>query len=362
VKILIVDLDAEWRGGQNQALLMLEGLNARHHVAELISPVGSALGDRAQARGIRVHSVSPYTTRISAAAKISELAKSRAFDLAHANEAHAVTSAWLARVHRKLPLVISRRVGFPLKNSKLARSRYQAAARILPISGWVSGRLEASGIAKEKMTVVYEGVEIPRLPSAKVRQAARALWSIPENAPLLGTVGVLVPDKGQASLIRILAELRKEFPQARLLLVGDGPDRHKLEQLAKKLGVADAVIFAGFVTAMEAVYAALDVFLFPSRFEGLGTSLLAAMSYALPSVAFSTCAFGEIIKHGKSGLLAEVGNETSLLNTAATLLRNPPIAQQIGQAARTRIEQKFSAGMMVEEMIRVYESLVPQTS
>lgn len=360
MKILLVDLDTEWRGGQNQALLMLEGLNARNCVAELVSPDGSELGQRARARGITIHGVSPLFSRISATLKISELTKTGAFDLVHANEAHAVTSVWLARAHRRVPVVISRRVGYPIRNSSVALSRYQAAARILPISHWVAEKLAASGIENEKMTVVYEGVEIPRLPSPEVRREARALWGIADDSPLLGCVGVLLPDKGQDLLIRTLAGLRTEFPRATLLLAGDGPDKSRLKLLATKLGISDAVIFAGFVKAMDPVYSALDVFLFPSRFEGLGTSLLSAMSYAVPPVAFSTCAFGEIIEHGKSGLLAETGNETSLLNAASTLLRNPQIARQIGQSARTRIEQKFSAAKMVESMLQVYESLIPQ--
>jgi L-malate glycosyltransferase len=360
VKILLVDLDTEWRGGQNQALLMLEGLNARNCVAELVSPDGSELGQRARARGITIHGVSPLFSRISATLKISELTKTGAFDLVHANEAHAVTSVWLARAHRRVPVVISRRVGYPIRNSSVALSRYQAAARILPISHWVAEKLAASGIENEKMTVVYEGVEIPRLPSPEVRREARAIWGISDDSPLLGCVGVLLPDKGQDQLIRTLARLRTEFPQTKLLLAGDGPDKSRLKQLASKLGISDAVIFAGFVKAMEPVYAALDAFLFPSRFEGLGTSLLSAMSYAVPPVAFSTCAFGEIIEHGKSGLLSETGNETSLLNAASTLVRNPQIARQIGQSARTRIEQKFSAAKMVESMLQVYESLILQ--
>ena len=96
MKILIVDLDTEWRGGQNQALLMLEGFNARHHVAELVTPEKSALGERAAARGITVHTVSSRTARVSAALKIFELLKPsrrnaesasahQNFDLVHAN-------------------------------------------------------------------------------------------------------------------------------------------------------------------------------------------------------------------------------------------------------------------------------------
>lgn len=362
MKILLVDLDTEWRGGQNQALLMLEGLNARNYITELISPKGSALGERAEARGVTVHHVSPPFSRISATLKISELTRTGKFDLVHANEAHAVTSAWLARAHRRVPFVISRRVGYPIRNSKLARSRYEAAARILPISGWVAERLAASGIRKESLTVVYEGVAIPRLPPSEVRHEARALWGVADDSPLLGCAGVLLPDKGQDLLIRVLAALRTEFPAAKLLLAGDGPDKSRLEKLAKQLGVSDAVIFAGFVTAMDPVYAALDLFLFPSRFEGLGTSLLAAMSYAVPAIAFSCCAFGEIIEDGKSGLLVETGNEPALRKATASILYNPFRARAMGEAARARIETKFSADKMVEEMIRVYESLASRTA
>ena len=359
MKILLVDLDTEWRGGQNQALLMLEGLNARGYATELISPMGSALGERTEARGVIVHHVSPRFSRISAALKISELTRTGRFDLVHANEAHAVTSAWLARAHRRVPFVISRRVGYPIRDSKLARSRYEAAARILPISGWVADRLVASGLPKENLIVVYEGVAIPRLPSSEVRREARALWGVSDDSPLLGCAGVLLPDKGQDLLIRALAVLRNEFPAARLLLAGDGPDKSRLQRLAKQLRVSDAVIFAGFVTAMEPFYSALDLFLFPSRFEGLGTSLLAAMSYSVPSIAFSTCAFGEIIEHGKSGLLVETGNEPAFQTAAASILRDPLRAITMGQAARARIQNKFSADKMVEQMIRVYKTLVP---
>jgi glycosyltransferase involved in cell wall biosynthesis len=371
VKILIVDLDTEWRGGQNQALLMLEGFNARHHVAELLTPEGSALGERAAARGITVHAVSRRTTRLSAALKIAELLRSsspdpevhsedRKFSLVHANEAHGVTSAWLARTHRRVPLVVSRRVGFPLKEDNFARSRYRAATRIVPISEWVAGILAKSGIPQEKMTVVYEGVEVSRLPSPQIRHAARMRWGITDESPLIGCVGVLLPDKGQDALIRALAAVHAEFPSVKLLLVGDGPDKSRLQQLAAKLNVTDAVIFAGFVSAMESVYPALDLFAFPSRFEGLGTSLLSAMSYAIPSVAFRTCAFPEIIEHGRSGLLAELNNDASLANSIAAILRNPEIALQIGRAARQRIDQKFSASKMVDNMLAVYESLLAQ--
>ncbi len=121
-----------------------------------------------------------------------------------------------------------------------------------------------------------------------------------------------MPDKGHELLIRALAQLRQEFPDCRLLIAGVRPQQGGARGLGKRTGTEEAVIFAGFVTDIEMVYPALDVFLFPSFFEGLGTSLLAAMSYEVPSIAFQCCAFGEIIENEKSGLLVETGTSHKL--------------------------------------------------
>jgi glycosyltransferase involved in cell wall biosynthesis len=357
VKPLLVDLETSWRGGQNQALLLLKGLHARGHLAELVAAGNSALGERATAGGIPVHFVSRGMLRLPAARKIRALLRTGRFDLLHANEAHAVSAAWLAAAHRRVPFVISRRVGYPIGKSRIARARYEAAARIVANSRWVAEQAAASGVPRDKLTVVYEGAEIPSRFTPEQKQAARKRWRVSDDAPLLGCVGVLLPDKGQEWLIRALAEVRKEFPAAKLLLAGDGPCRAQLESLARQLGVADAVIFAGFVTDVESVYAALDMFLLPSFFEALNNSLLAAMSYEIPSISFNRGALGEIIEDGHSGLLVEAANLPALQNAALTILRDPLRAGKMGEAGRKRIAENFSAQKMIEGMIAVYDQL-----
>ena len=359
---LLVDLETAWRGGQNQALLLLKGLRARGHAAELVAAKKSALGERAAASGVPVHFVSRGMLRLPAAWKIRELLRSGRFDLVHANEAHAVSAAWLARAPSSVPLVISRRVGYPIGKSRLARARYQAAARIVANSLWVAEQAAASGAPRENLAVVYEGTEIPPRFTSEQRQAARRRWGVFGEAPLLGCVGVLLPDKGQEWLIRALAELRKEFPAAKLLLAGDGPCRAHLESLARQQNVADAVILAGFVTDVESVYAALDVFLLPSFFEALNNSLLAAMAYEIPSIAFRRGALGEIIEEGHSGLLVEARNLPSLRSATAAILRDATYAKKLGEAGRQRIEENFSADRMVEGVIQVYGTLAPTNS
>ena len=121
------------------------------------------------------------------------------------------------------------------------------------------------------------------------------------------------------------------------------------------------MIFAGFVRDVESVYAALDVFLLPSFFEALNNSLLAAMAYEIPSIAFDRGALGEIIEHRKSGLLVEAANPQALREAVASFLRTPPFARQLGVAGRLRVEENFSAAKMVDGMMGVYDRVLRGT-
>jgi glycosyltransferase involved in cell wall biosynthesis len=222
----------------------------------------------------------------------------------------------------------------------------------------VADQAANSGAQREKLAVVYEGTEIPPKFTAEKRAAARLRWKVAADEPLLGCVGVLLPDKGQEWLIRSLAELRKEFRSAKLLLAGDGICRPQLEALARELGVADVVIFAGFVKDVENVYAALDVFLLPSFFEALNNSLLAAMAYEIPSIAFSRGALGEIIENRKSGLLVSGPDVPEICNAIKIILSNRALGKNLAEAGRKRVEDNFSAEGMVDGMIRVYEEVL----
>lgn len=359
MKVLLVDLERAWRGGQNQALLLMKGLRERGHEAELVAAEGSALGERANGAGISVHPASRGVFRIPTALRVRSLLGSGKFDVVHANEAHAVTAVWLAlkgaREASRVPFVISRRVGYPLGKGHIAQARYRAAARIVANSKWVAEQAAASGAPREKLTVVYEGAEIPPRFPVEQRESARSRWGIPASAKLLGCVGVLLPDKGQEWLIRALRGVKKEFAQTKLLLAGDGPCRPRLESLARELGMTADVIFAGFVDDVENVYAGLDVFLLPSFFEALNNSLLAAMAYEIPSIAFHKGALGEIIEDGKNGLLVSGPNEREISDAVLKILRDQNFASSLGRAGRARVEENFSAEAMVSGMIQVYE-------
>jgi glycosyltransferase involved in cell wall biosynthesis len=355
---LIVDLETEWRGGQSQAFLLLKGLYERGHAAELVAAHGSPLGHRAKKEGIYVHSVSRGRLRLAAAAKIRSVLADGRIELVHVNEAHALTAAWLALPKLHPPLVVSRRVGFPLRSGWLSQKRYRRADAILANSQWVAAQAAASGAPTERIRIVYEGVEVPALPSDAARAAARKRFRLEESDIVLGCVGALEREKGHEWVIRALADLGSEFPRCKLLIAGEGEYRRELTALAQELGCRERVNFAGFVKDIEAAYEAIDVFVFPSLFEGLGTSLLSAMSYAVPSITFFGCALGEIVENEVSGIQVEAKNPAAIADATRRILRQPECARKLGLAGRTRIAETFSAEKMVENTLVVYDELI----
>jgi glycosyltransferase involved in cell wall biosynthesis len=170
----------------------------------------------------------------------------------------------------------------------------------------------------------------------------------------------LEPNKGHALLLQALPFLHDRFPNARLLLAGDGPCRESLKALGEKLGITDAVEFLGEVDDLTLFYSALDAFLFPSTTEGLGSALLLAMAHGVPSVAFAGGSAKEIIENKHNGLLAETTDPEALAAATVHLLGDPDLAQQLSAKARETIEQKFTVNHMVENTLRVYHQAVKQ--
>lgn len=357
MRVLYVDLEREWRGGQSQALLTLLGLRERELQVELVAACDSPLAVRSREAGVTVHDVGRLGLRPRAASRMRRLLAHETFDLVHLNEPHALTAAWLAGAHQKLPLLLSRRIGFPLRKGWVSRKRYAAVERFVANSKNVAQSLIDCGIAPERISIVNEGVEIPALPSLERRENARRHWGVTEGDFLFGCVSVFVPEKGQRHLIEALAEVRKSNPEARLLLAGDGQCRGKLEALAKRLGPSEAVLFPGFVNDVARVYDALDAFAFPSEFEGLGTALQTAMAAGLPSISTSRGALAEVVNHEQTALVVEP-NKKEFAAAMLRLMTDADLRKKLGEAGRREVQERFSAEFMVDRTIQVYDDVI----
>lgn len=356
---LHVDLGPHWRGGQEQALLLVGGLRERGQNAELVARRSGPLAKRAGKVGIAVHSVGSFASRLDAAFLLRRLLRRQHFHLLHAHDAHGLTAAWLAGAHRIVPVVASRRLAYRLTASRWARARYRTATRVVAISRFVADSVVASGIPPERVEIVFDGVSIPALPTGPERGQARQRWGVAEAEILLGCAGYLLPEKGQENLIRAMPEVLREFPSCRLLLAGDGPWRARLEKLVRKLEIGSSVHFAGFVATVSDVYSALDVFVFPSLAEPLGSSLLTAMAYALPVVAVGKGAVPEVVRDGQNGILAADSNPSAIAGAIIRLLKDTRLAEHIRPAARETIQDRFSVDHMIERTLKLYRGWLP---
>ena len=356
MKILHLDTRPDWRGGQHQILMTLRGQRERGHDVQLMTRRGSPLERRATSEKFSVSTFSPRFPRLSAFLRLREVLDQGHFDIVHAHDPHALSAAWLARASRRSALVVSRRVAYRLSQGRVGPARYRAAHRIIAVSRFVANSVIASGIPPSLVGVVYDGVEIPAVTSSETRREARRRWIIADQAPLLGCVGYLLPEKGQELLVRAMKLVVAEFPECKLILAGDGPLRPRLRSLAAQLELQNAIIFTGFIAEVETVYQALDIFVFPSIAEPLGSSLLAAMAHGLPVIALASGGVPEIIENRNNGV--QVADSPELASAICSLLRDPQAAKQLGDAARRTIERRFTVDLLAENTLQEYEHAI----
>lgn len=215
-------------------------------------------------------------------------------------------------------------------------------------------------IPRSKLKTVLNGVNAVQFGDRSPREEVRGQFAIPSSARVVGTVGRLDEVKRQDLLISGVAKLGAEYGDVRVLLVGDGPMRRDLEDLAKSLGVAERVHFAGFQSAPQRFYAAMDVFALTSRIEGLPLALLEAWASRLPVVCSAVGGIPKLLKHGDTGLLFANGDTEGFVEALQAMFFNPSSATMMADAGQTLVRGKYSLERMANEYERHYRALIAE--
>ncbi|GAK50566.1 glycosyl transferase group 1 [Candidatus Moduliflexus flocculans] len=182
------------------------------------------------------------------------------------------------------------------------------------------------------------------------RRDIRQQFGMTDNMKLIITVGRLHQQKGYDDLIPVIPHILKEFPDARFLWVGDGPQRNHLQQRLEEYGIASHVTFTGFRQDVSVLLHAADLFVFPTHFEGLPFAVLEAMACGAPVVSSRAASLPEIIEHGTHGLLFRTGDSCELLETIRWALRHPEQMQTMAQQALLRV-QEFNQDTMITQTL-----------
>jgi glycosyltransferase involved in cell wall biosynthesis/protein-tyrosine-phosphatase len=231
------------------------------------------------------------------------------------------------------------------------------ADRIIAVSRRLAARLEESGYETGMVIPIHNGVDLRKVRPSRGRHAVRQELGIEPGHPLLGTVGRLSPVKGHADFLRAARLVLQAEPAARFLIVGDGPLRGELSDLAKQLQIAHACRFVGARSDVYDLVGAMDVFVLPSLDEGIPMALLEAMALGRPVVATAVGGVPEVVADHAAGVLVPPRDAHALSEACLELVREPGWAETIGARARRLVEDAFSHEQSGRELVNAYRAL-----
>jgi glycosyltransferase involved in cell wall biosynthesis len=354
-----VDTGRTWRGGQSQVFNTVIGLRERGDRALLVARPDGELFRRMQ----QGHDLLPLAPRsdvdISAAWSLSRLLKRVKPDVVHAHDPHAISMAATAGSilgRSRPPLVASRRGEFRMARNSFSKWKYAQVDRFITSCAAVGDRLAADGIHRDRIAVVYDGVDVGRI--ARLEPAnAHAEFFLPSGSPVIGNVAALASHKGHQDLIDAMARSVRDAPDARLVIVGDGEMRAALERQIQERHLARHVFLAGFRSDVLELVRGFDVFATSPIHEAMCLPLVDAMAAGKAAVATRAGGIPEVMVDGETGFVVEPRDAETLAARLVMLLRDEALRTRMGAAAQARAAARFSVERMVRGVAAVYESV-----
>ncbi len=213
-----------------------------------------------------------------------------------------------------------------------------------------------------KLTLIPEGLDLARYQASRSASQVRAELGIPQDAPLVVSVGRLEPAKGHADLLAAFRRVVDRFPQARLAIVGRGYLESELRALCQTLGIQDRVMFLGFREDLLDLVGACDVFALASLYEGQGVATMEAMAMSRPTVCTGVGGVTDVVVEGETGYMVPPRDPKRLAERLVELLCDPQKAQTMGHAGRRRAEEDFRVEDTNRKLLCLYQNLLSRRS
>ena len=315
--------------------------------------------ERARGRGLSVRMVHcKARADWRAVRQIEEYIREDEIDLVHTHGYKADLYGYLAAWRLGKPVVATchnwvggtAALGIYNRLDRMVLKKFNALAAV---SDTVTERLRDLGVAAEKIKTIANGIDVQAFERARPLAVVQG-----ESGPTIGIVARLDLQKGFEYLLRAVIDLRKTFGGLNLVIVGEGPDRPKIERMIERFGLQANVFLAGQQTDMPGAYAAMDIFVLPSLNEGLPMTILEAMAACKPVVATRVGAVPRVIKHGENGLLVDPGDSNGLRDAVATLLSDPERCRRMGVQAHEWVKRNFTSQGMALKYREMYDEVL----
>ncbi len=357
LRILHTESSLGWGGQEIRVLTEARGVARAGHEVLLATPREARIFAEAPRYDVPVVAMPIARKGVRGLFAMRRALSKGAFDVVNT---HSSTDSWLAALacaslSNAPPLVRTRHISAPLPRNRATRWLYNSAiARVVTTGERLRAQVIAeTGAKADRVVSIPTGIDLD-LYRPGDRGAARAVVGLPSEAKIAGIVATLRSWKGHTYLLKALAAMRR--PEVLLVIVGDGPQRAALEELAAALGVAGQVRFVGNQHDVTPWINAFDVFCLPSYAnEGVPQALMQAMACAIPVIATRVGSIDEIVEADVTGVLVPPQNEVRLRVELSKLLDDDARRRELGTAARAFAEARFGESLMVERMLAVFQ-------
>ncbi len=364
IKVLHLDSEKTWRGGENQMALFIKG-SALEAQSFLASPPDSVASKKLIGIAKIIPAKFNFPQIISTARQLANFCRQEDINIIDCQSSKAHNLGLLIKFfYPSLALIVHRRVDFKPGDGYFNKRKYLSSTidKYIPISKAISEILLDYGIPPTRITTVRSATDdtsFRELDAAICRQKLAVELQINPNIPLLINVAYHTPQKGIPTLIHALGKLRDQGVPFICLLAGDGELHESLKTLAQSLALTkDQVKFLGIRKDTHFLLSAADIFAFPSNFEGLGTSILDAIHGGCAVAASNVGGIPEIILHQHTGLLSPVGDSDTLCQNLKLLIENRNLREKLVFQAKKHIKEEFSVESMVASNLAVYRSVL----
>ncbi len=232
---------------------------------------------------------------------------------------------------------------------------------VIAISPAVKAHLQQDlGVTDNKIFFILNGIDLKRfsLCALHKKKELRNKYNLSEEDIIIGIIARLSSVKGHDILIHAMGEVCKRFPHVRLFIAGEGKTKSTLRQLAKEHRIIDKIIFYPNVSDTTEILSLIDIFVMPSRSEGLGLAVMEAQAAGLPVIVSKIGGLPYVVQHNKTGLLVESENIKQLSNAIIALIQDRQLANRLGTMAREYAFNNYSAEGMAEETMKVYKKFI----
>lgn len=362
MKILHINTEKTWRGGEQQTFNLLKGLKERNISSHLLCQPDSPMTEKAKKAQMEIFPIAMHgEADLLASFQIRALINRFNYDILHSHTSHAHTLAFWASFGTKARRLVTRRVDFSIfRHSFLKLSGikyYYMADFYIAISHKIKDVLVNDGIQAGRIFVVHSGINPNRFGDVGKDHLIDE-FNIKSSEQVVINVAHLAGHKGQKYLVRAVPLVLAKIPTARFFIVGGGELMDKLQTLSASLGIKHEIIFTGFRHDVGAFYQIADLFVMSSVQEGLGTAVLDAMALGKPVVATRSGGIPEIISDGETGRLVAPANPEALAAGIVELLTHTDRAKQMASQGRIAVRKKFSIETMVDKNIEVYQRIL----